>query len=362
MAQQTINIGAAPNDGTGDNPRAAFDKANQNFTELYAADATLQPLDADLTALAALTGTNTIYYRNAANSWAAVTIGTNLTFTGGTLNATGGGDVFKASANTFTAQNCFTGFGVVAGHTASISNCGVEVHGLNATLASIDSTLWQNNSACSNFAFNKSRGTTVGSHVAVAASDNLGEIHFRGSTGSVFAAAAYIRGIANGAPIAGTVPGAIQVFAYNAAGSLVQVAGLSTTTGCNFIGSTVAAPPLYVGEYIEYTASPSSALGAGAYTTCMTQSIGPGDWDIQGIVRVSGTAGAYMYLTIHTGAGSSGTPLNTQTGILTGLADCWTATPMVRVLLTTATNYQINCYMSAAGTLVQVMMTLRRRH
>jgi len=35
---------------------------------------------------------------------------------------------------------------------------------------------------------------------------------------------------------------------------------------------------------------------------------------------------------------------------------------MVRVLLTTVTNYQINCYMSAAGTLVQVMMTCRRRH
>jgi hypothetical protein len=35
MAQQIINIGAAPNDGSGDNPRAAFDKCNQNFTELY---------------------------------------------------------------------------------------------------------------------------------------------------------------------------------------------------------------------------------------------------------------------------------------------------------------------------------------
>lgn len=50
-----------------------------------------QPLDGDLTALAALTGTNTIYYRSAANTWTAVTIGTNLTFTGGTLSATGGG-------------------------------------------------------------------------------------------------------------------------------------------------------------------------------------------------------------------------------------------------------------------------------
>lgn len=35
MAQQTINIGSAPNDGTGDTPRAAGQKINENFTELY---------------------------------------------------------------------------------------------------------------------------------------------------------------------------------------------------------------------------------------------------------------------------------------------------------------------------------------
>jgi hypothetical protein len=35
MAQQIINIGSAPNDGTGDQLRTSFDKCNQNFTELY---------------------------------------------------------------------------------------------------------------------------------------------------------------------------------------------------------------------------------------------------------------------------------------------------------------------------------------
>ena len=47
-----------------------------------------QPLDGDLTALAALAGTNTIYYRSAANTWSAVTIGGGLSFTGGTLSTT----------------------------------------------------------------------------------------------------------------------------------------------------------------------------------------------------------------------------------------------------------------------------------
>jgi hypothetical protein len=50
-----------------------------------------QAADADLTALAGLSGTNTIYYRSAASTWSPVTIGSNLTFSGGTLAATGGG-------------------------------------------------------------------------------------------------------------------------------------------------------------------------------------------------------------------------------------------------------------------------------
>ena len=35
MAKQVINIGTTANDGTGDPLRSAFDKVNDNFTELY---------------------------------------------------------------------------------------------------------------------------------------------------------------------------------------------------------------------------------------------------------------------------------------------------------------------------------------
>lgn len=35
MAQETINIGAAPDDNTGESIRSAFNKTNNNFTELY---------------------------------------------------------------------------------------------------------------------------------------------------------------------------------------------------------------------------------------------------------------------------------------------------------------------------------------
>lgn len=36
MTQQVINIGSSANDGTGDPLRQAFDKINDNFSELYA--------------------------------------------------------------------------------------------------------------------------------------------------------------------------------------------------------------------------------------------------------------------------------------------------------------------------------------
>jgi hypothetical protein len=52
----------------------------------------VQAYDADLSALAALSGTDTIYYRSGAATWSAVAIGSNLTFSGGTLSASSGGD------------------------------------------------------------------------------------------------------------------------------------------------------------------------------------------------------------------------------------------------------------------------------
>jgi hypothetical protein len=44
MAKQTVNIGSAANDGTGDQLRTAFDKINDNFDEFYTA---ITPADSD---------------------------------------------------------------------------------------------------------------------------------------------------------------------------------------------------------------------------------------------------------------------------------------------------------------------------
>jgi hypothetical protein len=48
MAKQTINIGSSANDGTGDPLRTAFDKINDNFTELYGTDNDINTLDANM--------------------------------------------------------------------------------------------------------------------------------------------------------------------------------------------------------------------------------------------------------------------------------------------------------------------------
>jgi Chaperone of endosialidase len=72
-----------------------------------------QPLDADLTALAALTGTNTIYYRSGADTWSPVTMGANMTFSGGVLDSTaaGGGGIPEPASDGFYGRNMASGVG-----------------------------------------------------------------------------------------------------------------------------------------------------------------------------------------------------------------------------------------------------------
>lgn len=79
--------------------------AAANYESIAAAMANFQPLDADLTAIAALSGTDTIYYRSGASTWTAVTIGSNLTFSGGTLSATGGGGSGTVTSVALTAPS-----------------------------------------------------------------------------------------------------------------------------------------------------------------------------------------------------------------------------------------------------------------
>lgn len=91
----------APTPATADNDTSiattAFVKAQG-----YVTGGPFQPLDADLTAIAALTGISVIYYRSAADTWSPITVGTGLSFTSGTLacTVTGGGNVSNVGTPT----------------------------------------------------------------------------------------------------------------------------------------------------------------------------------------------------------------------------------------------------------------------
>jgi hypothetical protein len=75
MTQQLVNIGTTPNDGTGDTLRDAFDKANDNFTELYTDKAAI--------AGQTFTGTITIPTLNLTNALGVAYGGTGAASTSG---------------------------------------------------------------------------------------------------------------------------------------------------------------------------------------------------------------------------------------------------------------------------------------
>ncbi|PPQ14905.1 hypothetical protein CV770_34340 [Bradyrhizobium sp. AC87j1] len=99
----------------------------------------VQAWDADLDALAALSGTNTIYYRSGSNTWAGVTIGGMLSFVAGTLNV-GDAELVALAGLTSAADKVpyFTGAGTAA--VADFSSLARTLVG-NTTNAQMRSTL-----------------------------------------------------------------------------------------------------------------------------------------------------------------------------------------------------------------------------
>ena len=72
MAKQTINIGTAANDGTGDTLRDSYDKCNDNFDELYTSKTSLEATQTEFDNsyrcqidVAVTTGSQTINYSSA---------------------------------------------------------------------------------------------------------------------------------------------------------------------------------------------------------------------------------------------------------------------------------------------------------
>jgi hypothetical protein len=81
MAQQVINVGSAPNDGTGDPIRTAYQKCNNNFGELFSRFQVTPPSSStgtigDEAGMYAMDGTYFYYcfqdYDGSSNIWARI--------------------------------------------------------------------------------------------------------------------------------------------------------------------------------------------------------------------------------------------------------------------------------------------------
>ena len=114
-------------------PAAGFTVTIANPTS---APALLFTLSDDLAALEALSGTNTIYYRSGASAWSPVTIGSNLTFSGGTLSATGGGGG-SGTVTSITLTQPAAGL-TITGSGTPITTTGTPTFALANDLAAVE--------------------------------------------------------------------------------------------------------------------------------------------------------------------------------------------------------------------------------
>ena len=114
MAKQVINIGTTANDGTGDPLRSAFDKVNDNFTELYTDDAGDVNSIVAGTAISVSSATGDVTVTNSSpnathtgdvTGSAALTIATNAVTTAKILNDN---VTYDKLENRFTASSTIT--------------------------------------------------------------------------------------------------------------------------------------------------------------------------------------------------------------------------------------------------------------
>jgi hypothetical protein len=121
----TFGAGTLTTDANGNVSAANASTARTNLGLVIGTD--VQAYDADLAALAALSGTNTIYYRSGANTWSPVTIGSNITFSGGTLSASSSGGTIGGS--TGSTQNAILKAADSSENT--VASSGVLIDGSN---------------------------------------------------------------------------------------------------------------------------------------------------------------------------------------------------------------------------------------
>jgi hypothetical protein len=247
----------------------------------------VQAWDADLDALAALSGTNTIYYRSGANTWSAVTIGGMLSFSGGTLNI-GDAELTALAGLTSAADKIayWTGSGTAA----------------NADFTSLARTLVANTGASG---MRSTLGVVIGTDVqafdaelaAIAGltSANNKCFYFTGvGSAATYDCSSFGRSVANVADasalrtLAGTVIGT-DVQAYDA--DLAAIAGLTSANNkCFYWTGSGTASNYDCSSYGRTWANLSNAAAATAALDAMVGDSGSGG--TKGLVPAAGAGDA----------------------------------------------------------------------
>jgi hypothetical protein len=115
MAKQTVNIGSAANDGTGDQLRTAFNKLNQNNDEVYGNNfVTSARLGVEYTASSALISAASITVDTSSADVFTMTVGQSHTFNFTnvvigdvkTLEITGSGGSYTSAFGTVNGSAC----------------------------------------------------------------------------------------------------------------------------------------------------------------------------------------------------------------------------------------------------------------
>lgn len=236
MAKQTINIGSIANDGTGDPIRTAFDKTNQNFTELY------NTLGASVITT---NGTNVGIGTSTPDS--KLVVEANTANAAVRITQTGAGNALLVEDSTNPDATPFvidaSGF-VVVGHTSYDSNWFSSGNTPrfwtvgNATTNRGYGAI--NYAGASTLSLFRASGGTVGTEGAVSSGDTVGVVTFGGYDGVASGAlgTATIFSVVDGAYSSGSIPGRL-VFATTANGAATPSERMRiTNSGKVGIGST----------------------------------------------------------------------------------------------------------------------------
>lgn len=245
MSQQYINIGSTPNDGLGDPIRTAFQKTNQNFSELYAnsgnggGNVNFSNVSSSIIPSANITYS----LGNSTNWWANAWFGSNTIYIGGIpIGVTGniltvGGNAVVTTGNT---GNTVLGNIIVNGIVSATGNVqGNYILGNGALLTGVsgssDANVLTGNTLSSNVTL--SSLTQVGTLGNLNVSGNILTTGLISTTGNINATN-FIGNLSNGTSkisIASNGNISVGVGPFS-----TTVLNINTSTGISVLGNVVA--------------------------------------------------------------------------------------------------------------------------